>query len=67
MEIETMKRLRLKKGDVVILKCKNQPTKQAYQAIRDQWADLKKRMGIDFSLPIVLLENGMDIEVLGKE
>ena len=66
VKIETMKRLRLKEGDAIIFKCKGIVSAGQYNAIVKTMENVFNKMGIKFKPPVVILEEGMDIEVLGK-
>ena len=60
--IESLKRMRLREGDTVIIKCPYRMTmaeKEAIQREVDRWKSLIK---VDFHS--VILDSGLDIEVI---
>ncbi|UCG54271.1 MAG: hypothetical protein JSV32_06690 [Dehalococcoidia bacterium] len=68
VEIETLKRLRIKKGDAIILKAKIPLSENAIKHIKEGMLIFLSKLGfLDNDVPILIFEEGIDIEVLTKE
>ncbi len=67
--IESMKRMRLKKGDAVVLKVSEVLSMNAVKHLERIMIDGLKKMGFnkdEIDTPVFILDEGMDIEVLSK-
>ena len=67
MEIETIKRLRLKKGDAIIFKHPGRLSNGAIEFLRRFGDILQEKLDLDWRPHIFVLEEGMDIDVISKE
>ncbi len=65
--IESMKRMRLKNGDAIVLKHPGILFDAEYQSIRNTMFAVFKKLGIDQDTPVCILEDGMDVEIISKE
>ena len=65
IEIESIKRMDIRDGDVLVVKCHDALTEGRYTNIRTNVEALLAKMGVDCKL--VILDNGMSMEVLRKD
>jgi hypothetical protein len=66
IEIETLKRVRLRDNDIVVLKHRDKLSVYAIDCIAKSFKRLFSKLP-QKNLQVVVLEEGMDVEVLGKE
>lgn len=64
IKIETLKRMRLRDGDVLVLKSPKRLTADYYRELRSIILELRDRIKIDFE--ILILEDGFDVEIINK-
>ena len=65
-EIETIKRIRLNPGDILVLKTSKVLSEEAYHYIKHSVQDVVSKE-VGFDVQAIILEEGLDIEVLGPE
>jgi hypothetical protein len=62
---QSMQKLDMKDGDVVVLKCAMKLSPSTYKSIKEAVQEMLK--GFGFDVYVIPLEDGMDIGVLRKE
>ena len=62
--IQAIEVLKIQKGDALILKTAMVLSESAIKRLKDSLKDLIKRMGIKDEIPIVILDEGIEIEIL---
>lgn len=65
-KIEEIKKVSLKKGDCIIIRYKGALTEVAFKNIKSPFEKLFQEY-FGFRIPIIILEEGMYLEVLSKE
>jgi hypothetical protein len=60
--LSDVKRIVLNDGDTVVLYAKEHITIEQYESLKETWGPILK----EHNVKVVLLDNGMDIGVLGK-
>ena len=63
--LQSMQKLDVKDGDIVVLRCNKKLSREAYLNIRDAVKEAIQEFG--FGVHVMIFEDGMDIGVLRKE